>query len=124
MSLLVLTRRVRNMVDASQNLTGTITGTKIPELNPVATVNLSQGNVVGGAGLGSGAPVNPVASVDRPGVEVNSAASEVLATMKNLPAPVDIEAVDRIRASISVNQYPINLDELAEKLTSSFEAIS
>ncbi len=112
------------MVDASQNLTGTITGTKIPELNPVATVSLSQGNVVAGAGLGTAAPVNPVASTDRPALEVNSAASEVLATMKNLPPPINIEVVDRIRASISANEYPVNLDELAETLTSAYEEIS
>ena len=112
------------MVDATQNLTGTITGTKIPELNPVATVSLSQGNVASGAGLGTAAPVNPVASVDRPALEVNTAASEVLSMMKNLPAPVDIEAVDRIRASISTNDYPVNLEKVAEKLTSAFEALS
>lgn len=112
------------MVDATQNLTGTITGTKIPELNPVATVSLSQGNVATGAGLGTAAPVNPVASVDRPALEVNSAASEVLATMKNLPAPVDIEVVDRIRASISANDYPVDLEKVAEKLTTAFAEIS
>jgi negative regulator of flagellin synthesis FlgM len=112
------------MIDGSQNLTGTITGTKVPELNPIATVKLSQGNVADSAVLGTAAPVNPVSSVDRPAVEVNSAASEVLVSMKNLPPPVDIEAVDRIRESISANQYPINLDKVAETLTAAYDALS
>ncbi|AGI68522.1 putative flgM-like regulatory protein [Octadecabacter antarcticus 307] len=111
------------MVDVSQNLTGTITGTKVPELNPIATVSLSHGNVVDSAALGTAAPVNPVSSVDRPAIEVNSAATEVLDSMKNLPPPVDIEAVDRIRESISLNDYPIDLDKVAQTLAAAFDVL-
>jgi negative regulator of flagellin synthesis FlgM len=112
------------MIDATQNLTGTVTSAKMPEVNAVPKVNLSSASGGETAGLGVAAPVNPVSSASRPAVEINSAASEVLASMQSMPVPVDIEAVERIRASIQANEYPVDFDKIAQNLADAFEALS
>jgi negative regulator of flagellin synthesis FlgM len=112
------------MVDATQNLTGTVTSAKMPEVNAVPRVNISPASSGDTAGLGVAAPVNPVSASSRPAVEINSAAAEVLASMQSMPVPVDIEAVDRIRASIQVNEYPVDYDKIAQGLADSFESMT
>ena len=112
------------MSDATQNLTGTITSASMPELNAVPKVNLSSASVGDTAGLGIAAPVNPVSAASRPAVEINSAAAEVLASMQSMPVPVDIEAVNRIRAAIQANDYPIDFDKIAQGLADSFESMN
>lgn len=112
------------MVDATQNLTGTVTTVKMPDVNPVPKISLSAANTADTAGLGLAAPVNPASSASRPAVEVNSAAAEVLASMQSMPAPVDIEAVERIRASIQANEYPVDFDKIAQGLADAFESMN
>lgn len=112
------------MVDATQNLTGTVTTVKMPDVNPVPKIAVSAANTADTAGLGLAAPVNPVPSASRPAVEINSAAAEVLASMQSLPAPVDIQAVDRIQASIQANEYPVDFDKIAQGLADAFESMT
>ena len=50
------------MVDATQNLTGTVTSAKMPEVNAVPRVNISPASSGDTAGLGVAAPVNPVSA--------------------------------------------------------------
>lgn len=112
------------MVDATQNLTGTVTSAKMPEVNSVPKVNLSPASGGGMAGLGAAAPVNPVSAASRPAVEINSAAAEVLASMQDMPVPVNIEAVERIRASIQANEYPVDLEKIAQGLADAFQSMN
>ncbi|MCR9148475.1 MAG: flagellar biosynthesis anti-sigma factor FlgM [Rhodobacteraceae bacterium] len=112
------------MVDSPQNLTGTVTSIRVAEANPTPTVNLSPTASGGAAALGVTAPVNPVSAPSRPAVEVNSAAAEVLASMRDMPPPVDIEAVTKIREAISANDYPLDYTKVAESLAQSFESLT
>lgn len=112
------------MVDATQSLTGTVATVKVPDVTAAPKVNVSQGNTSQVANLGAGAPVNPVSSAARPSVEINSAAADVLASMQSMPAPVDIDAVTRIREAISANEYPLNYAKIAEGLAEAFESLS
>lgn len=112
------------MVDNSQILTGTVTSVRVAEANPTPTVSLSPTPSGGTAALGVGAPVNPVSATSRPSVEVNSAAAEVLSSMRSMPPPVDIEAVTKISEAISANKYPLDYSKVAEGLAEAFDALS
>ena len=112
------------MVDVTQNLTGTVTSVKVPDVTAAPRVNVSQGDPSQVASLGTGAPVNPVPSAGKASVEVNSAASDVLASMQNQPAPIDIDAVTRIREAISANEYPLNYAKIADGLAEAFESLT
>lgn len=112
------------MVDATQNLTGTVATVSIPEVKPLPTVSLSSASTSGAAQLGTSAPVNPVSSTSKPSVEMTSVASEVLASMRNMPPPIDIEAVNQIKAEISANRYPVDLTKIAEGMAKSFESMT
>ena len=61
------------MVDATQNLTGTMTSIKMPDVSAAPRVNVSPGDSSQAANLGAAAPVNPVSAADRPAVQVDSA---------------------------------------------------
>lgn len=111
------------MVDTTQNLTGTVAALRVPDVTAAPKVNISPGDASQAASLGTAAPVNPVSSSSRPSVEVNSAAAEVLASMKQMPPPIDIEAVNNIRAAISANEYPLDFSKISESLTSAFESL-
>ena len=112
------------MVDATQNLTGTVSTVSIPEVKPLPTVSLSQGSTAGAAQLGTAAPVNPVSSTSKPSVEMTSVASDVLASMTDMPPPINIEAVTQIKAEISANRYPVDLNKIAEGMAKSFESMT
>ena len=112
------------MVDFPQNLTGTVTSVRVSDANPAPTVSLSPAASGGTAALGTAAPVNPVSAASRPSVEVNSAASEVLASMRDMPPPVDIEAVDKIREAIRSNDYPLDYSKVAESLAQALDSLS
>ena len=112
------------MVDATQNLTGTATTVNIPEINPVPKVSLSQASAGDSAKLGTSAPVNPVSSTSKPSVEVSSVAADVLSAMQDMPPPINIEAVNQIKAEISANRYPVDLHKIAEGLAKSFELMT
>lgn len=112
------------MVDSPQNLTGTVTSVRVAEANPTPTVNLSPSASGAAAQLGIAAPVNPVSAPSRPSIEVNSAAAEVLGSMRDMPPPIDIEAVTKIREAISANDYPLDYTKVAESLAQAFESLS
>ena len=111
------------MIDGTQSLTGTTTSVQVTEPSAAPKVSVSQGNTSQAASLGVGAPVNPVSASARPSVEINSAAADVLSSMQALPAPVDIEAVSRIRAAISANEYPLNMEKVAASLADAFQSL-
>ncbi|AGI74718.1 putative flgM-like regulatory protein (plasmid) [Octadecabacter arcticus 238] len=112
------------MVDATQNLTGTVATVSIPEINPIPKVSLSQTSTADTAKLGTSAPVNPISSTSKLSVEVTSVAAEVLASMQNMPPPIDIEAVDQIKTAISENSYPVDLSKIADGLVASFKEMT
>lgn len=112
------------MVDATQNLTGTMTSIKMPDVSAAPRVNVSPGDSSQAANLGVGAPVNPVSAADKPAVQVDSAAAQVLAKMQDEPAPVDIEAVARIREAISTNDYPLDYSKIADGLAAAFDTLT
>lgn len=47
------------------------------------------------------------------------ASKEVVSEMKRQP-PIDLEAVNRIKAAIKRGEYPVNLDAVAEELMNSY----
>ena len=73
--------------------------------NPPSSKNLVSGRAPTVSPLGDG---------------VDSLASkEVVAEMTRLP-PIDLEAVNRIKAAIKRGEYPVNLDAVAEELMNSY----
>lgn len=112
------------MVDSTQNLIGTVTSVRVAEANPAPTVSLSSNASGDTAALGVAAPVNPVSAASRPSVEVNSAAAKVLASMRDMPPPVDIEAVTKLSEAIRANDYPLDYSKVAESLAQAFDALS
>lgn len=112
------------MVDSTQNLIGTATSVRVPEVNPTPKVSISPSASGDTAALGVAAPVNPVSAASRTPVEINSVAAEVLASMRDMPPPVNIEAVNRIREAISANDYPVDLSKVAESLLESLDSLS
>jgi negative regulator of flagellin synthesis FlgM len=112
------------MVDATQNLTGTVATVSIPETNPIPKVSLSQASTADTAKLGTSAPVNPISSTSKPSVEMTSVAAEVLSSMKSMPPEIDIEAVSQIKVAIGENRYPVDLSKIAEQLAASFESMT
>jgi len=111
------------MVDATQNLTGTVASIKMPEVSPTPKVNVSPGNTAQTASLGLGAPVNPMSSAGKPSVQVDSFAAGVMASIQEQPAPIDIEAVERIREAVSTNNYPLDHSKIADGLAAAFESL-
>lgn len=51
---------------------------------------------------------------------VDSLTSKQMATELSKKPPVDLEAVNRIKAAIKRGEYPINLDVVAEELMNSY----
>jgi negative regulator of flagellin synthesis FlgM len=111
------------MVDATQNLTGTVASIKMPEVSAAPKVNVSQGGSDQTASLGLGAPVNPMSSAGKPSVQIDSSAAEVFSAIREQPAPIDIEAVERIKEAVSTNNYPLNYSKIAEGLAEAFETL-
>ena len=112
------------MVDTVQNLVGTTSSVIVPEASSAPQVSTS----------GAGAAVEvghtaPVASVVESGtasvnVEVKSVMAEVMATMRDVPPPIDLEAVTRLRAEISANDYPIDYEKITDAMMSALSEIS
>ena len=67
-------------------------------------------------GVGGAVPVVQASSTAKVAVEINSTSREVLSSMRQLPAPIDIEAVERVRRAIADNSYPIDLGKIADNL--------
>ena len=111
------------MVDATQNLTGTVASINMSEVSVTPKVNVSPSNTAQTASLGLGAPVNPMSSTGKPSVQVESFAASVMSTIQEQPAPIDIEAVKRIREAVSTNNYPLNHEKIADGLAEAFESL-
>ena len=41
-----------------------------------------------------------------------------------MPVPVNIEAVERIRVSIQANEYPVDLEKIAQGLADAFQSMN
>ena len=100
------------MVDATQGLTGTTTTVQVPENTSAPQVQVSQA----GVSVGHSAPVNPP-------VDITSVTKDVLAAMKDAPAPIDIEAVAQIKSAIASNTYPVDLDKISQELVKAYDAL-
>ena len=111
------------MVDTVQNLTGTTASVVVPEASSAPQVSTS------GAGsaveVGTTAPVAVVTETETNSVsvDVNSAMGDVMRAMKDMPPPIDLEAVQRLRAEIAQNDYPVDYDKISDALISSLNEI-
>jgi len=111
------------MVDTVQNLAGTTASVVVPEASSAPQVSTS------GAGsaveIGTTAPVAVVTDVETKNVsvDVNSAMGDVMRAMKDMPPPIDLEAVQRLRAEIAQNDYPVDYDKISDALISSLNEI-
>ena len=111
------------MVDTVQNLAGTTASVVVPEASSAPQVSTS------GAGsaveIGTTAPVAVVTEVETKNVsvDVNSAMGDVMRAMKDMPPPIDLEAVQRLRAEIAQNDYPVDYDKISDALISSLNEI-
>ena len=72
-------------------------------------------------GVGGAVPVVQASSTAKVAVEINYTSREVLSSMRQLPAPIDIEAVERVRRAIADNSYPIDLGKIADNLVQAFD---
>ena len=72
-------------------------------------------------GVGGAVPVVQASSTAKVAVEINSTSREVLSSMRQLPAPIDIAAVERVRQAIADNSYPIDLGKIADNLVQAFD---
>jgi negative regulator of flagellin synthesis FlgM len=109
------------MVDTVQNLTGTTASVVVPEASSAPQVSTS------GAGspleIGTTAPVVVVTETNSVSVDVNSAMGDVMRAMKDMPPPIDLEAVQRLRAEIAQNAYPVDYEKISDALISSLNEI-
>lgn len=111
------------MVDTVQNLAGTTASVVVPESSSAPQVSTS------GAGsafeVGMTAPVVPVTESETGSVsvDVNSAMGDVMSAMKDMPPPIDLEAVQRLKAEIAQNDYPVDYDKISDALISSLNEI-
>lgn len=113
------------MVDATQNLPGTLTSvTAAASAAAAPRISTSQSDPSQTAQLGVGAPVSPAPSAERPAVEVNSVAGDVLAAMRQMPPPIDITAVNDIKAAIAANEYPLDYEKISAELIKAFEDLA
>ena len=109
------------MVDTVQNLTGTTASVVVPEASSAPQVSTS------GAGspveIGTTAPVVVVTETNSVSVDVNSAMGDVMRAMKDMPPPIDLEAVQRLRAEIAQNDYPVDYEKISDALIASLNEI-
>ena len=111
------------MVDTVQNLAGTTASVVVPEASSAPQVSTS------GAGsaveVGTTAPVAPVTETETGSVSVNvnSAMGDVMNAMRDMPPPIDLQAVQRLKAEIAQNNYPVDYDKISDALISSLNEI-
>ena len=111
------------MVDTVQNLVGTTSSVIVPEASSAPQVSTS--------GAGSPVAVGPSAPVSAPvesesknvSVDVKSVMGDVVAAMQKAPAPIDMEAVNRLKAEIASNNYPVDYDKITDAMMSSLNEI-
>jgi anti-sigma28 factor (negative regulator of flagellin synthesis) len=111
------------MVDTVQNLVGTTSSVVVPESSSAPQVSTS------GAGpavtVGPTAPVSATAESEgkNVSVDVKSVMGEVVAAMQKAPAPINMEAVTRLKAEIASNSYPVDYDKITDAMMSSLNEI-
>jgi len=111
------------MVDTVQNLAGTTASVVVPEASSAPQVSTS--------GAGSAVEVGPTAPVaavtetetGSVSVDVNSVMGDVMSAMKDMPPPINLEAVQRLKAEIAQNDYPVDYDKISDALISSLNEI-
>ena len=111
------------MVDTVQNLAGTTASVVVPESSSAPQVSTSgSGSTVE---VGPAAPAAPVTETEtgRTAVDVTSAMGDVMRAMKDMPPPIELEAVQRLRAEIAQNDYPVDYDKISDALISSLNEI-
>ena len=111
------------MVDTVQNLVGTTSSVIVPEASSAPQVSTSGAGAA--VAVGTTAPVPATVESEGKNVSVNvkSVMGEVVAAMQNSPAPIDMEAVSRLKAEIANNSYPIDYDKITDAMMSSLNEI-
>ena len=115
------------MVDTVQNLAGTTASVVVPETSSAPQVS-SAGTTgsTSGVEVGTTAPAAPVVETETKNVsvDVNSAMGDVLTAMRDMPPPIDLEAVQRIKAEIAQNSYPVDYEKISDALIDSLNELS
>ena len=117
---------VKKMVDTVQNLTGTTASVVVPEASSAPKVSVGTGSETSAVELGNTAPAAPVTEADAGSVsvDVKSAMGDVMQAMQNMPPPIDIESVQRLRAEIANNEYPVDYNKISDALLASVSELS
>ena len=117
---------VKKMVDTVQNLTGTTASVVVPEASSAPKVSVGTGLEASAVELGNTAPATPVTEADAGSVsvDVKSAMGDVMQAMQNMPPPIDIESVQRLRAEIANNEYPVDYNKISDALLASVSELS
>ena len=114
------------MVDTVQNLVGTTAAVVVPESTSAPKVSTGGAGATSASGeVGATAPAASVTESDAGSVsvEVNSAMGSVVDAMKDMPPPIDLEAVSRLKAEIANNDYPVDYDKISDALMASLSDI-
>jgi anti-sigma28 factor (negative regulator of flagellin synthesis) len=117
---------VEKMVDTVQNLTGTTASVVVPEASSAPKVSVGTGLEASAVELGNTAPATPVTEADAGSVsvDVKSAMGDVMQAMQDMPPPIDIESVQRLRAEIANNEYPVDYNKISDALLASVSELS
>jgi negative regulator of flagellin synthesis FlgM len=83
--------------------------------------SMSETDTYDAIGVGGAGPVIPASATAKLAVELSSTSSDVISSMKVMPPPIDIEAVDRVKQAIANDSYPIDLDKISAKLVQAYE---
>jgi anti-sigma28 factor (negative regulator of flagellin synthesis) len=110
---------VKKMVDTVQNLTGTTASVVVPEASSAPKVSVGTGSETSAVELGNTAPATPVTEADAGSVSV-----DVKSAMQDMPPPIDIESVQRLRAEIANNEYPVDYNKISDALLASVSELS
>lgn len=99
------------MVD---RVTSTVASGPVPRLNEENAIQRPRSQ----AGVSSAAPAAPAEVV------LFSAAAQSLPPSLAVGAPVDAEAVDRIKLAIREGNYPVDLDKITDSLFASYRELA
>ena len=112
------------MVDTVQNLVGTTSSVIIPEASSAAQVSTSGSSPA--VEVGANAPAHAVTGSDGQSVavDVRSVMGDVVAAMQKSAPPINMEAVNRLKAEIAANSYPVDYDKITDAMISSLNEIA
>ena len=83
--------------------------------------SMSETDTYDAIGVGGAGPVIPASATAKLAVELSSTSSDVISSMKVMPPPIDIEAVEQVKQAIANDSYPIDLDKISAKLVQAYE---